>query len=145
MELSDIKIGDVVVTENHDIMVVTEIQTSRPKNPIVIQKNLNKQYICPPSHILQIIGQIDLDKMEESKSLKAERDDLINDITMPARLKAMNLEVGVSQIQVKHGGGTIVATYQGYKASRPKYPVSYITLRGGRYKCSEASVLAKLA
>lgn len=146
MNISDISIGDVVVTENMDIMLVVGIEHNRPKNPIVVQKKVGKEYICSPDHILETIGTADVVQFKACKRNKTQNtvDDIVAQCSMPKQLRDMGLEVGISQIRVRHGNKTVVATYGGYKPSRYKYPVSYVTAKGGKYKCSADSVLAKV-
>ena len=143
MKLHEINIGDVVVLNDHSIMIVAGIETSRPKNPIVIQKNLHKQYICPPEHVQNVIGKVNLDKLQICSNHQIEADNNAYAFLLPQKLKDMKLEIGVSKIRVKHAGKVITATFAEYKPSRWKYPVTYITARGGRYKCSLDAVISK--
>lgn len=144
MNTNELNIGDVVVMNNQDIMVVSGIETNRPKNPIVVQKKVGKEYICSPSTIVAVIGSVDLDKLNASKSARVKVNTEVANLILPQKLKDMGLEVGVSQIRVRHAGKIINATFTNYVPSRWKYPVSYQTVRGGRYKCSLDNILGKV-
>lgn len=49
---------------------------------------------------------------------------------------------GAAQAKYYVAGSTTPVTFVDYKPGRPKYPFVYMTVRGTRYKCGEATVRA---
>ena len=150
MKLSEITVGDVVLTENKEVMLVVDIESNRPKNPIVVSKKVGKEYICSPNHVIAVIGTFDPDKVKHAETLTQVKTiaaslSSTNDLDLPQRLRDMDLKVGVSKIRVQHGGKVITATFADYKPSRWKHPVTYITPKGGKYKCPPDNVLEKIS
>jgi hypothetical protein len=149
VELKDIEIGSVVIDNRGAIGIVTDIVLNRPTWPIVFAvKASGSLYKGRPDLFKAVIGKVDIAAFKAASKAPAdlpERKDM-SDIfpgLIPEPLRSMGLKVG-DKINVNHGFSVVEAIYDGYKFSRPKYPITY-TINGKRWKGAASVVVGKVA
>ena len=141
--LENIKVGTVIVTCGK-LAIVERVMPNRPKNSIQYKNNTeHRGYICGINDVQAILGDVDIAEWQgaltpKAPIIRAERND---SWAMPEELRAMGLTVG-DTILVKHGHSTRKATFKGYNANRPKYPVSY-EINGKSWKGTKGIVVGK--
>ena len=146
MQLEQIRVGDVLTTVRGDIVCVTEVKPESA-NPIRFQIKVGKTYLAKTDFFVSKVGTFDPDSLRVASdnrfgSLGLPKDQQTGSFFMPQNLKAMGLKVG-EEINIRHGGSTRRAVFEGYHASRPKYPISY-TINGKRWKGPENCIIGKV-
>jgi hypothetical protein len=143
MEMKDIEAGSVLIDNRGAICIVTEICHSRPAYPITFAvKASGSLYRGRPDEFKACVGKVDVDAFKKAMGASTPRSSG-DDIFLPEPLKRMNIKIG-DKIKVWHGGIETVAVFEGYKYSRPKYPVSY-TINGKPWKGAVSEILGKVA
>jgi hypothetical protein len=146
MQLAEIQVGDVLTTVRSDIGCVIEVKHSSA-NPIRFQMKVGKTYQAKPDFFVSKIGTFDPEALKSSLDnrfgslVQPSSNDGLEDFLLPPHLKAMGLKAGDS-IQVRHGGRTLTAIYEGFKPSRPKYPISY-SINGKKWKGPVTCIMVK--
>lgn len=146
VELKNVEVGSVVVDDRGGIGIVIDIVLSRPKYPLTYAlKASGSLYKASPANIRAVIGKVGVATFKAacSKPIVPQPMFGFDDNFLPEPLKSMNLKPG-DRIKVRHGGTIVEAIYQGYKFSRPKYPISY-TIDGRNWKGPAIGILGKAA
>jgi len=122
--LENINPGTVIVVCGK-LAIVEEVKASRYKNPIAYKNNTeHRGYICGIADVQAILGDVDIAEWQGAVGQKPEP--IVNrgsDMFLPEELKGVKIG---DTIKMRHGrNGVVDVTFEGYKASRPKYPVSY--------------------
>ena len=146
VELKDLEVGSIVVDCTDSIGIVLETNRT-PTYPIVYAKKASgSRYKARPSDFKAVIGKGDINAFNGATAAstgRSEATDAFDAMFMPEPLKSMGLKIG-DKINIRHGYGTSVAIYGGYKPSRPINPVSF-TIDGRRYKGSVSLIISKAA
>ena len=149
VELKDIEVGSVVIDCRGAIGIVTEI-TSRPTWPITYAlKASGSLYKGKPEIFKAIIGKVDINVFKAASEAPVvsqvfgEFNGTDISLLMPEPLRSMGLKIG-DKIKIKHGFTVVEAIFDGYKLSRPKYPISY-TINGKRWKGTTSAIVGKAA
>jgi hypothetical protein len=146
VELRDIEVGSVVVDCRGAIGIVTEI-TNRPAWPITYAvKASGSLYKGKPELFKAIIGKVDINAFKaasEAPVVSQVFGGSDPSFLMPEPLRSMGLKIG-DKIKVKHGFDVVEAIFDGFKPSRPKYPISY-TMNGRRWKGTTYAIVGKAA
>ena len=117
--------------------------SNTPTYPIIFAvKASGSRYKGRPADFKAVIGKADVAAFQAA-CVASEPIVTCPDIFLPEPLKSMNLKPG-DKIKVRHGGTIVEAIYQGYKFSRPKYPISY-TIDGRNWKGTAMGILGKAA
>lgn len=148
MDLHSIEVGDVMIDVRGKMVVVTRVELSRPKNPVVYQANPGGgQYIAPASFFKVKIGKVDVEAFKAaapkplfgSETFLPPAPPASNFTLTPVKTMFDDLKVG-DEIIVKHGSREVQAIFKGCNLNRPKYPVSY-EINGRPWKGTWASVV----
>lgn len=128
------KIGDVIVTQRGDIAIVVDIHLSKPKYPVIYQTKLGSRFKGSWENVKMIIGACDdiasLDTMNREAAAPKSG----------GSVNGMTLHPGD---KIKLTDGKIV-TFDSFNSRRPKYPISYTTDRGAKYKTTIERVAEKV-
>ena len=128
------KIGDVIVTQRGDIAIVVDIHWSKPKYPVIYQTKLGSRFKGSWDFVKMIIGTCDdivsLDMMNREAAAPKSS----------CSVNGMTLHPGD---KIKLTDGKIV-TFDSFNSRRPKYPITYTTDRGAKYKSTIESVAEKV-
>jgi hypothetical protein len=148
VELKDVEVGSVVIDDRGSIGIVTDIVLSRPKYPITFAiKASGSLYKGNPANFKAVIGKVDIQAFKAASSKPTALSEPLfgfDPMFLPEPLKSLNLKPG-DKINVRHGFGKVSeAVYEGYKPSRPKYPISY-TIDGKRWKGPISAIVGKAA
>ena len=147
VELKDLEVGSVVVDIRGAIGIVTELKLSNPTYPVIFAvKASGSHYKARPDQFRAVIGKADINAFKGASDKPTERPvssgtDL--SFLMPEPLRSMGLKIG-DKIKVKQGFSVVDAIFNGYKASRPKYPISY-EINGKRWKGAVSIIVSKAA
>lgn len=136
--------GDVILLSElygGHVCLVVDIHDSKPKNPVIYMKTTGKRYKGPYEIVEAVVGTFDPTLVKPPE--KRERAERLDTWAMGDEMRDLDLAIG-DRVVVMHGGAPTEATFSGYSANRPKYPVSYTLDSGGRYKTQDRSVKGKV-
>ena len=112
---------------NDDIVVVEEIKTTRPSNPI-LYTNGKTRYKGGPESFKAIIGTAELEKVKE---VRVEPAKALSSFFTSEELKGV--EIG-DHIVIRNRRHQEVVVYEGFSPRRPKNALNFRTLKGTDYK-----------
>ena len=116
-------VGSIVIIRGK-LAIVDDVRPDAPKNPIQYKSNTeHRGYICGPDEIQEVLGTVDIETWKQAKSKGplaiAKRDG------KEALFGALGgVKVG-TPMEIDGQKGLELVTYEGWKESRPKYPVSF--------------------
>lgn len=137
-----IQIGTIALIHGK-LAIITEISTTRPKNPIGYKNNTgHRGYIGPESIVGAILGTVDVDLFEAHSEAAAVPKEQRHDAwMMPQSLRDMDLQVG-DMVKILDHGIEKDAKFTGYNGRRPKNPVAFV-MAGRNYKGSASLIVSK--
>jgi hypothetical protein len=144
VELKDLEVGSIVVDIRGCLAIVLETNHT-PTYPIIFAtKASGSRYKGRPTDFRTVIGKADINAFNGASTMSSTLSVSGGmDLFLPEPLRSMGLKIG-DPIKVKHGYAVVNAIFDGYKMSRPKYPVSYI-IDGKRWKGMVSAIVGKAA
>jgi len=148
LTLADLKPGSVVVDDRNKIAIVTEHKLNYPKNPIIFVYTAGPggQYKGPVSMFKAVIGTVELDKLTTAGggvgAVPQRNDGVDSGFFIPEVLKGIKIGDKILLRSPNNPQGEVVI-YQGYKRSRPKFPISF-TRNGRPMKGTLGSFIGKV-
>ena len=124
----DVTVGDVIITKNGDIGIITDYRPGRRKYPWIYKISLTKQYKGSADDFVAVIAdEADIDELDDQTNEK------MSDRQAKGPSSVQNLSMG-DPIKVRIGGSVQDVEFAGYKPRNRKYPLIYKAANGKCFK-----------